>query len=150
MSAARIYLHGISDAFCDPFRPQQSGQANMTPEQGASLWRTYLEPLKSQSIRLGSPAPSSAPSGKAWLQDWLGACAGGCNPDFIALRASLTLIVSSNNIDTAMNLDWYGTNASWFQSYLEDFYSTFQLPIWVTEWACQVCSQHSRCIHRLG
>jgi len=31
--------------------------------------------------------------------------------------------------------DWYGTNASWFITYVEDFHNTFQKPIWVTEWA---------------
>ncbi|KAL5531485.1 hypothetical protein ACEPAG_4362 [Sanghuangporus baumii] len=96
--------------------PQQPGQSNLTAEEGAQLWRTYLEPLKSQGIRLGTPAPSGAPSGKTWLQDWLTACAGGCNPDFVALH-------------------WYDVNATQFQLYLEDFHDTFQLPIWVTEWA---------------
>lgn len=58
----------------------------MTPERGAELWTTYIEPLKAQGMRLGTPAPSSAPSGKTWLQEWLQACNGGCNPDFVALR----------------------------------------------------------------
>lgn len=50
------------------------------------MWKTYLEPLRALGVRLGSPAPSSAPSGKTWLQDFLGACNGGCTVDFIALR----------------------------------------------------------------
>lgn len=58
----------------------------MTPERGAELWSTYIEPLKAQGMRLGTPAPSSAPSGKTWLQEWLQTCNGGCNPDFVALR----------------------------------------------------------------
>lgn len=102
-------------------RPQQSGQSNLTPSDGASLWQTYIEPLKSAnpSLRLGSPAPSSAPSGKTWLQEWLSACNGGCTPDFIALH-------------------WYDVNATAFIEYLEDFHDTFGLDLWVTEWACQV------------
>ncbi|EIM87592.1 glycoside hydrolase [Stereum hirsutum FP-91666 SS1] len=100
--------------------PQQSGQSNLTPSDGASLWQTYIEPLKSAnpSLRLGSPAPSSAPSGKTWLQEWLSACNGGCTPDFIALH-------------------WYDVNATAFIEYLEDFHDTFGLDLWVTEWACQ-------------
>jgi len=98
--------------------PQQQGQANLSPTDGASLWKTYIEPLKSQGIRLGSPAPSSAPSGKQWLLDWLTQCDGGCTVDFIALH-------------------WYDINSTAFINYLEDFHNTFQRPLWVTEWACQ-------------
>ncbi|KAJ3936785.1 MAG: glycosyl hydrolase catalytic core-domain-containing protein [Lentinula lateritia] len=95
--------------------PQQSGQSELTPAQGAELWKTYMEPLKSQNIRLGSPAPSSAPSGKIWIQDFLTACNGSCTVDFIALQ------------------------------YLEDFHNTFQRPLWVTEWACQNYNGGSQC-----
>ncbi|KIM45527.1 glycoside hydrolase family 128 protein [Hebeloma cylindrosporum] len=97
--------------------PEQSGQSNLTAQQGMELWRTYVEPLHARGYRLGSPATSSAPSGKVWLQDFLTACAEDCTVDFIALH-------------------WYGTNASLFITYVEDFYQTFQKPIWVTEWAC--------------
>ncbi|KZS94534.1 hypothetical protein SISNIDRAFT_453466 [Sistotremastrum niveocremeum HHB9708] len=98
--------------------PQETGQSNLTPEQGVAMWTAYLEPLKSQGVRLGSPAPSGAPSGKQWLLDWLGACGNNCTVDFIALH-------------------WYDVNATKFQEYLEDFHSTFQRPLWVTEWTCQ-------------
>jgi len=98
--------------------PQQTGQSNLTPQEGAAMWRTYLEPLKAQGIRLGSPAPSSAPSGKTWLLDFLTACAGACSVDFIALH-------------------WYDVNATVFQNYLIDFHNTFNRTLWVTEWACQ-------------
>jgi len=98
--------------------PQQSGQSNLTPQQGVELWKTYVQPLKAQGIRLGSPAPSSAPSGKTWLQDFLTACGGDCTVDFIALH-------------------WYGINSTQFVGYLQDLHDTFQRPIWVTEWACQ-------------
>ncbi|KAI0039545.1 glycoside hydrolase family 128 protein [Auriscalpium vulgare] len=98
--------------------PQQGGQSNITPQVGAQLWKQYLEPLRAQGIRLGSPAPSSAPSGKTWLQDFLTACAGGCTVDFIAMH-------------------WYGVDANQFISYVADMHQTFNRNIWVTEWACQ-------------
>ncbi|KZP34401.1 glycoside hydrolase family 128 protein [Athelia psychrophila] len=98
--------------------PEQPTQSNMTPAQGAQMWQTYLEPLRAQGVRLGSPAPSSAPAGLTWIQDFLAACNGGCTVDFIVLH-------------------WYDVNATAFQEYLETFHSTFQLPLWVTEWACQ-------------
>ncbi|KAJ6466892.1 glycoside hydrolase [Mycena sanguinolenta] len=98
--------------------PQETGQSNLTPQQGADMWTSYIEPLKSQGLRLGSPAPSSAPSGKTWIQDFLTACNGACTVDFIALH-------------------YYDVNATAFAEYLTDFHNTFQRPIWVTEWACQ-------------
>ncbi|KAK7473112.1 hypothetical protein VKT23_001211 [Stygiomarasmius scandens] len=98
--------------------PQQPGQSNLTPEEGVDLWKTYIEPLKSKGLRLGSPAPSSASSGKTWLQDFLTICNGSCTVDFIALH-------------------WYYIDADNFINYVEDFHNTFQRPIWVTEWDCQ-------------
>lgn len=126
-------------------RPQQSGQSNLSPQDGADLWKAHIEPLKGQGLRLGTPAPSSAPSGKTWIQDWLTACDGGCNPDFVALRTSfhegyyMELFITLFYIGY---IDWYDVNATAFQEYLEDFHNTFQLPIWVTEWADQVCTYH--------
>lgn len=99
-------------------RPQQTGQSNMSSQQGADLWRSYMQPLKAQGIRLGAPATSSAPSGKTWLQDFFAVC-GDCTVDFVALH-------------------WYGINSTQFVLYLQDFHNSFQRPIWVTEWACQV------------
>ncbi|KAF8149476.1 glycosyl hydrolase catalytic core-domain-containing protein [Crassisporium funariophilum] len=98
--------------------PEQKGQSNMTPQQGAQMWQTYLEPLRALGVRLGSPAPSSAPAGKVWLQDFFTACGGNCTVDFIAMH-------------------WYGTDASQFIAYLYDYHYAFQKPLWITEWACQ-------------
>jgi hypothetical protein len=98
--------------------PDQGGQSNIPPQTGVQLWTTFMEPLRAKGLRLGSPALSSAPAGKTWLQDFFTACNGTCNVDFIALH-------------------WYGTDAQAFIAYLEDFHNTFQKPLWVTEWACQ-------------
>ena len=100
-------------------RPQYPDQSNLTAQQGADLWGAHMQPLKAQGILLGSPAPTNAPSGKTWLQDFLTACDGGCTVDFIALH-------------------WYGINSTQFVLYLQDIHNTFKRPIWVTEWACQV------------
>jgi len=100
--------------------PQTPGQSELSAVDGAALWKQYIEPLKQQksSVRLGSPAPSNAESGKVWIQDFIGNCTGGCTLDFIALH-------------------WYYINATSFIDYLTDFHDTFQKPIWVTEWACE-------------
>ncbi|KAI0786318.1 glycosyl hydrolase catalytic core-domain-containing protein [Abortiporus biennis] len=102
--------------------PQQSDQSNITPNDAALIWKQQIEPLKAQEIYLGSPAPSSAPSGRQWLLDFLAACQGECTVDFIALH-------------------WYDINSTAFIQYLEDFHDTFQRPLWVTEWACQNYNQ---------
>ncbi|KAJ7772714.1 glycosyl hydrolase catalytic core-domain-containing protein [Mycena maculata] len=98
--------------------PQETGQSNLTAQQGAEMWTTYMEPLHAQGLRLGSPAPSSNPDGKTWLQDFFTICNGSCTVDFIALH-------------------YYDVNATAFAEYLTDFHNTFQRPIWVTEWACE-------------
>lgn len=112
----------------------------MTPERGAELWTTYIEPLKAQGMRLGTPAPSSAPSGKTWMQEWLQACNGGCNPDFVALRKFRLNNKFCDKLTDIfdISIDWYDVDANAFIGYLEDFHATFNLPLWVTEWACQV------------
>ncbi|KAH9938450.1 glycosyl hydrolase catalytic core-domain-containing protein [Fomitopsis serialis] len=98
--------------------PDYATQSNMTPSHAASVWQAQIEPLRSQGVLLGSPAPTSAPEGKQWLLDWLDACNGGCTVDFVALH-------------------WYDINSTAFITYLEDFHNTFQRPLWITEWACQ-------------
>lgn len=98
--------------------PQDPGQANISPSHAKELWMEHLVPLKeTYGVRLGSPGTSSAPSGKTWTQEFLEECGDDCQVDFIALH-------------------WYGTNATEFIRYIVDFHDTFQLPIWVTEWAC--------------
>ncbi|KAF8914104.1 hypothetical protein CPB84DRAFT_1627798, partial [Gymnopilus junonius] len=97
--------------------PDISGQSNLDPGYAASLWQQYLEPLKSHGYTLVSPAVTSGPGGKTWLQNFLGACQG-CNVDEIAIH-------------------WYGTDPQAFISYVQGFHTTFGKNIWVTEFACQ-------------
>jgi hypothetical protein len=59
-------------------RPDHPGQAAIDPGYASTLWWQYLEPLKSSGYRLISPAVTSAPAGKTWLSNFLGAC-GGCH-----------------------------------------------------------------------
>jgi len=98
--------------------PNQSGQSDMSPEHGAYLWKTYIQPLKSQGYTLVSPATTSAPNGLTWVQNMLKACDGGCTFDIVAIH-------------------WYDTTFEKFQTYVELWHNTFQKPIWVTEFACQ-------------
>ncbi|TEB25018.1 hypothetical protein FA13DRAFT_1578838, partial [Coprinellus micaceus] len=103
--------------------PEQPGQSNMTAQEGLDLWMEYMEPLRTQyGVRLGSPAVSSGPAGKRWMQDFLALCDGRCNVDFIALHA--------------------------FIAHLWDYRFTFNRTMWVTEWACHSfvnASENGRC-----
>ena len=63
-----------------------NGGSCMTPPLAAQIWKAEIEPLKENGILLGSPAVSSAPNGFTWMQQWLQACNGGCQPDFIAVH----------------------------------------------------------------
>ncbi|KAJ6558719.1 hypothetical protein B0H10DRAFT_2169497 [Mycena sp. CBHHK59/15] len=87
--------------------PQESRQANMTAVEGSEMWQQYLQPLKAREVRLGSPAPSGASGSKKWLQDFMEHCGENCTVDFFGITNS------------------------------EDYHDTFNLTIWVTEWACQ-------------
>lgn len=93
--------------------------------------------LRSQGIRLGSPAPSGAPSGKMWLQDFFTACAGDCTVDFIALRTCSISNTTQRVLLAHSPADFYDVNATQFMDYLRDYHETFQRPLWITEWACQ-------------
>jgi hypothetical protein len=107
------------------------------------MWKTYIEPFHAQGLHLVSPAPSSAPSGKTWLQDFLTACDGGCTVDVIGLRTSDALTIYCPKL-TCLS-DYYDVNATKFAEYLTDFHDTFQRPIWVTEWACQNFNKGPQC-----
>ncbi|KAG9118598.1 hypothetical protein FRC07_006810, partial [Ceratobasidium sp. 392] len=97
--------------------PNHEAQANMSPGDAARLWRDKMEPARSKGCKLVSPAVTSAPSGKTWLQQFFNACQG-CNVDYVAVH-------------------WYGTKSDQFKSYVTDFYNTFKKPIIVSEYACQ-------------
>ena len=61
-----------------PFRPNEVGQSNLDPGYAAQLWKQYLEPLRKQGYKLGSPSMSSRPNGQKWMSDFLKDCQGGC------------------------------------------------------------------------
>ncbi|EAU83450.1 hypothetical protein CC1G_04706 [Coprinopsis cinerea okayama7 len=105
--------------------PEQRGQANMNASEGVAMWKRYMEPLRGAGLRLGSPAVSSAPSGKTWLEDFFRECNDTCNVDFVALH-------------------WYGTDSDAFIAHLWDYWYSFNRTIWVTEWACHNFVDHGK------
>ncbi|KAK0462613.1 glycoside hydrolase [Desarmillaria tabescens] len=102
---------------------QETQQSNLTCSEGADMWKTYIEPLRSHSegVKLGSSAPSGAPSGKIWLEQ------------FLTVFCDTLSVLQANCFVT----DWFDINSTQFVSHLQNFHGTFDRPIWVTEWVCQ-------------
>jgi len=98
--------------------PDNSGQANMLPSVAATAWKSFIQPLASKGINLGAPAVTNGASGLPWLKEFIGNCTG-CTINFIPIH-------------------WYAdipaTN-TYLQTYVAEFYTTFNKPIWITEFA---------------
>ncbi|KAL0572380.1 hypothetical protein V5O48_009583 [Marasmius crinis-equi] len=112
-----LYVMGFNE-------PEIEGQATMTPQHGADLWKQYIQPMAGGS-KLVSPAVASTPQSKPWLTDFIKAC-DGCTIDIIAIH-------------------YYGTSADDLINYITDFHNTFQKPVWLTEFACQNFSGGPQC-----
>ena len=97
----------------------------MSPEEGASQWKQYIQPLGNEGYTLISPACTNGASGIKWMQEFFRACSD-CQVDATALH-------------------WYGTNAQDMINYLVEFHETFGKPIWVTEFACTSFSNQGSC-----
>ncbi|TFK26771.1 hypothetical protein FA15DRAFT_256539 [Coprinopsis marcescibilis] len=96
--------------------PDFANESNMDPEQAASLWMTFIEPLKEHGVRLGGPAVTAAGTGRPWLQRFFQACSN-CTIDFLPVH-------------------WYGVGVTGFYDYLWAIHNDYpDLPIWVTEYA---------------
>ncbi|CAF1459637.1 unnamed protein product [Rotaria magnacalcarata] len=48
--------------------PKRADQASMDPALAARAWKQYIEPLRAQGARLGSPAIASSDEGLNWMQ----------------------------------------------------------------------------------
>ena len=99
--------------------PDNSGQANMSPEEAVSLWHQYILPVASKhGLRFGSPAISNGPDGLPWLKTFMSECSD-CNVDFVCMH-------------------WYGPDFNSFKAQVQAVHSAFNNKnIWVTEFALQ-------------
>ena len=96
--------------------PERGEQANMNPIEAARIWKRYIEPLRRQGIRLGSPSVASTEAGVKWLKEFLNQ---GCKIDFLALH-------------------WYGQGVDNFIKYITETRQQIgsNYPVLVTEFAC--------------
>ncbi|EPX72732.1 cell wall protein Asl1 [Schizosaccharomyces octosporus yFS286] len=110
-SASSTYKNGAT-----VFGFNEPDLSNMDAGQAAALYKQYLTPLRRNgNIKsLGSPAISNV--GVDWLSKFMGSCSD-CNIDFIVAH-------------------WYGTGADQLKGLVNALSSTYNMPIWITEFAC--------------
>ncbi|OSX62357.1 glycoside hydrolase family 128 protein [Postia placenta MAD-698-R-SB12] len=103
------YLLGFNE-------PDDSTQANMTAQEAADAWMTYMEPFAGRA-KLVSPAVTNggAPMGKAWLDAFMQACSQ-CTIDAVAIH-----------------IYDYCSNEPYYQSYIEEIAQAYGKPVWLTE-----------------
>ncbi|CAF1012598.1 unnamed protein product [Adineta ricciae] len=100
--------------------PERADQARMSPGEAALAWKKYIEPLRQQGVRLGSPAIASTNEGLNWLKQFIRDLNQiGGRIDFIALH-------------------WYGRGADNFINWITLVRQQLgnKHPVWVTEFAC--------------
>jgi len=105
--------------------PNEPGQCNLNPWDAAGIWKQYIQPKKALGYNLIGPAMSSNPNGLTWTSQFFQAC-DGCTFDGLAVH-------------------WYDVDAYAFIAYIQNYHNTFNLPIWVTEFACQNYNGGAQC-----
>lgn len=109
---------GYATCAYGPNEPNLASQSNLDPNSAAQLWMQYILPLAQQGYNeFYTPAPTSAPDGATWLQNFIDACIGCWF--------------------NGMNLHIYATNSADMINYLTLMYNKFNMTIQVTEFACQ-------------
>jgi hypothetical protein len=100
--------------------PERAEQANMSPEDAARAWIQYIEPIRAQGARLGSPAIASTDEGLNWLQQFVNELNNvGGQIDFLALH-------------------WYVRGVDNFINWITNVRQSLgnNYPVWITEFAC--------------
>jgi len=96
--------------------PDLGAQANMSPQDAASAWMTYMEPFKGKATLVGPAITNGGPPmGTAWLDEFIAACTE-CSIDAYAIHI----------YDSA-------SNVAYFQNYISDFGTKYGKPVLVTE-----------------
>ena len=77
--------------------PNESGQANISPQDSVGYWMNDYLPVRQKGIRLGGAATTSAPSGLQWVLDFERICvewgnsAADCTNEYVYFCLSLRL-----------------------------------------------------------
>ncbi|GMK58863.1 hypothetical protein CspeluHIS016_0603050 [Cutaneotrichosporon spelunceum] len=114
--------------------PNQHDQAGIDIYSALGYWiNDFLPKTRERGIRAGGAAPTSAPDGVEWVVNFYNHCMeqngndnGKCRADFAAVH-------------------YYDVDVGHFQSYLQNFHEKTNLPLWVTEYACQNFNGGAQC-----
>ena len=106
-------------------RVNQQGQAAgdgayMDITWARQLWYDNLVPLRARGTGLVSPSITNTDGGLDWLSNWMNTLGDDAKPD-------------------AMAVHWYGTSPEDLRNWLEKVHNRFGKPVWLTEFACNVC-----------
>jgi hypothetical protein len=117
--------------------PAIKSQSNCAPAQAAAVWRQHVEPLKNKGYRLGTPAVTFDDLGRSWMSEFFAEC-HNCTFDFVAVhwvRPLLQLWLTRQ----------YGTKVSDLQKTMEEVYTVYKRPIWLTgEWRACYTEAHTQ------
>lgn len=102
--------------FPSPSQPNGAAQSDMTPAAAAALWPTVAAQAKAAGLKLVSPAPSGQDT--AWLHSFFSLC-NGCKADISAIAVHP-----------------YVCDAAGLHSFITDWSSTFNKPLWISEFNC--------------
>lgn len=112
-----LVVEGYANWVLGMNEPNEPSQSNMSPADGANMWQTYINPLQYKGYKLISPACTNSQTGLDWYQQFFAACSG-CHFDAIAFHA-------------------YTTDAQAVIDYATTLHNTYNLPVWITEFADQ-------------
>ncbi|KAI6047353.1 glycosyl hydrolase catalytic core-domain-containing protein [Pisolithus marmoratus] len=112
-----LVVEGYANYVLGMNEPNEPSQSNMSPSDGASLWQQYINPLQNKGYKLISPACTNDQAGLDWYQQFFAACSG-CHFDAIAFHA-------------------YTNDAQSVIDYATTLHNTYNLPVWITEFADQ-------------
>lgn len=98
--------------------PDMASQSNMSPEQAAADYQTYITPLAGQATLVSPAITNGAGSnvGLDWMKNWLAACNGACKPNVMAVHyyanADISYFYDFINNATALAAD-NGMSSVW-------------------------------------
>ncbi|KAF8326531.1 glycosyl hydrolase catalytic core-domain-containing protein [Cantharellus anzutake] len=94
-------------------------QANLSPKNASDLWNQEIRWLGKHGYTLVSPSCTCQENAIQWFQDFFAACGGNenCGVDYLAIHC-------------------YLTSTADFMYWVERFWNTFHIKLWVSEWAC--------------
>jgi len=101
------------------------GQSEMSPQEVATLWNTYIRPFASNKTLI-APSVTSAPGARTLLDDFFTECGGDTRDGLPNCGAH------------ALSLHYYDTSAESLINYVQELHAYHPtLDVWLSEFACK-------------